>query len=317
MKTFVKTLIITVLIINHAQAQNDWSTVDFSKEYKGTFKIGGGSVKALKNNKTFVSGYTIGQAITMKGSNTSSTSGVHSEVSLGGIETEAFQQMVNELYNSLLQELTDAGLQLTDGKDLVNSEVAQKKKAKNDKDDIIGSTGDDPTIAGKVSANPNNWQIYLVPFAKRDIVFMPSNVIAYQTRDYIKAGNFYQKLSTKEEANLIIMNFNLTFASFEGSKGYKDIKLATKSDLTVSVKITLVTPNGAFNKVYYSKLPIWAGSDWSEGIEKVSENNGEFWGLSSSADYQITANSDQYISEVKAIIENLQKDIVKGIKSNF
>ena len=54
-------------------------------------------------------------------------------------------------------------------------------------------------------------------------------------------------------------------------------------------------------------------------MEKTRDNksDADFFGLARSAGYEINANSDAYIKEVNAIISHLQKDIIKGIKSEL
>lgn len=300
-----------------AQAQTDWSSVDFTKDYKGNFKIGGASVKSLKNNKTFVTGYNVHQATVMKGSESSATKSVYSEVTLGGISNDVYQQMVDNLYNNLMKELANAGLQTTEGEDVLATDYAKRQAAKGKKDIYIGSTGEQTSYEGKAPAIGGGIAGYQVLFVKRDISFQPRNKNIYLTSNIFTLGNFFQKLCTKENYNLLLFDYKVTFASFDGGKGYKDIKLATNPAIAITVTVSLITPNGAFNKVYYSKLPVWGNAGWSDGISKTKDNknDSEFFGLARSAEYEITANSDKYINEVSAIISNLQKDIVKNIKA--
>ena len=300
-------------------AQADWSKVDFSKEYKGNFKISGASGKSLKNNKTFVNGYTISQATTMKGSEKTATRAVFSEVSLGGLENTQYQHMVDELYRSFVDELKAAGLQVTEGEDIMACDFVKDKLSKSKNDEFIGSVGSESMVEGKKKISEGSMPGYGVWAVFSDVSFMPQNKNIYLTSNLIKSGNFYQKLATKEDVNLLSVNFYVTFASFDGGRGYKDVKLATKPVMAVSASVMLVTPNGSFNKIYYDKLPAWGGDQWSEGIEKGKDNKStaEFLGLARSAEYEVSANSAKYLSEAKDIIGNLQKDIVKGIKESL
>ncbi len=299
--------------------QTDWSKVDFTKKYKGTFKIAGASAKSLKNNKTFVNGYTVSQATTMKGSESSATKAVFSEVSLGGLDNASYQQMVNELYQDLMKELKGAGLKVTEGEDVMASSFVQDKMGKDKKDQQIGPMGTNTMYEGKKKITDGNMPGYRVWAVFNDVSFIPQNKIVYTTSNYVTSGNFYQKLATKENINLLSIGYNVTFASFDGGRGYKDIKLATKPVVAVSVTVMLVTPNGSYNKVFYNKMPVWGSDKWSEGIEKGKDNKNtaEFLGLARSAEYEITANSDKYLDEVRAIITSLQKDVVKGIKGSL
>lgn len=300
-------------------SQKNWSKYDYSKEQKAKFSIKGSSAKSLKNNKTFIAGYTISQATTMKGSQRGATKSVFSEVSLGGLSNEQYQQMVDDLYNKFIEELNNSGLQITEGEDVLKTEYVKGKLEKDRKDEYIGSTGDNPAYDGKKKIQEGAMPGYGAWAVTRDVSFPPRNKNIYLTSNIIKSGNFYGKLSNKENYNLLIVNFYVSFASFDGGRGYKDIKLATKPVMAVSVKINLVTPNGAYNKLYYKDLPLWAGASWSEGIVKTKDNKStsEFLGLARSADYSITANSEKYITELKEIIDGFQKDIAKNIKENL
>jgi hypothetical protein len=318
MKTIFSIILIAVFSMT-VFGQQDWSKVDFFDEYKGKVKIGGASAKALKENKIFVNYYTVGQATTMKGSEKSATKAVYSEVSLAGLENAAYQQMVDELYRQLLAELEAAGLQITNGDDVLNSGYAQERLAKGKKDEHIKKTGANPAYEGKMKITEGAMPGYGAWAVTRDITFPPGNANIYYTDDIIKAGNFYQKLATKENFNLLSIQFFVSFASFDGGRGYKDISLATNPVLAISATVKLITPNGAANTIFFKDFPVWAGSEWSEGIEKGKDNknSAEAFGLARSAEYEIRANSDRYLNEVKDIISNLQKDIVEGIKTSL
>jgi hypothetical protein len=110
----------------------------------------------------------------------------------------------------------------------------------------------------------------------------------------------------------------VTFANFDGGRGYKDIKLETKPVMAVSVQVTLVTPNGAFNKIFYKKNA-WGTGNWSKGINKIKDNKStaDWLGLARSADYVIDANQEAYLSELKQIVQAYQRDIAKGIREEI
>lgn len=300
-------------------AQKDWSTVDFTKEYKGKVKMNKASAESLKNNKTFVNGYTISQATVMKGSEKSATNAVYSEVSLGGLNNDDFQQMVDELYKEFMQKLADAGMKPTEGDDVMASEFVQAKLAKAKKDEYIGSTGDSPARDGKKKIQEGSIPGYGAWAVIRDVTFPPRNKNIYQTSNIIKSGNFYLKLAANEGYNLLSVNFYITFASFNGGKGYKDVKLSTQPVMSVSANISLINASGGSCWVNYEKLPVWASGDWAEEFVKGKDNqsDAEFFGLARSAEYQITANSEKYLAEARSIISNLQNDIVKLLSSEF
>lgn len=300
-------------------AQKDWSKVDFTEEYKGKVKMNKASVQSLQDNKTFVNGYAISQATVMKGSEKSATKAVFSEVALAGINNEDFQQMVDELYKEFIQDLADAGMKPTEGEDVLATDYVQEKLAKAKNDEYIGSTGNSPAYDGKKKIQDGSIPGYGAWAVMRDVSFPPRNKNIFQTSNILKSGNFYLKLATKEGYNLLSVNFYITFASFDGGKGYKDVKLSTQPVMSVSASISLVNASGGSCWVSYDKMPVWASADWSEGMTKGKDNksDAEFLGLARSAEYEITANSDKYLAEARDIISNLQKDIVKLLSSEF
>jgi len=303
MKTLITSLTILICIVSSTvTAQTDWSKVDFTKKYKGTFKISGSSIKSLKANPTFINSYQIIQFTTMKGSNVSHSKGsaVFSEVSLTGIDMDAYHTMVSELHNDMAQRLTNAGLTITNGDGALATEYALKQISKAGNQEQIGNTGDNPVTQGK-----------------NLLLFQPKNTNVYYTDNLIKSGVFLQKLSEKGSFNLFLVKYTISFAYFKDGNGYKSINLSTEPLLSLHVTVTMITPNGSYNKLYYSKLPVVDDGNWSEGIFTTKERNGEYWGLSNSSDYQISANSDKYLSALKAMIIAVQTDIEKGIKSNF
>jgi hypothetical protein len=299
MKTNISILLFVCLFISTAFSQTNWQTFDYTKEYKGTFKMPKASVKSLKANPTFINSYTIVQATNMNGSNTSGGASVHSGVSLTGVNQTDYQTLLNEMYLDLMNKLNAEGMKTTNGDDALVTGYAKKQIAKDGKSQFIGNSKNAKPLV-------NN----------KAITFYPQNVNQYISNNLMKMGIFYQKLSD-EGYNLLIIEYTIHFATFQSSSGYKDISINTKPDLSIFAKVTLVTPNGAYNKIYYNKQPIWAGDDWAEGVFKTSERNGEYWGLANSADYQILAKSDEYLNRIRAVIQGLQTDIIKGIKSNF
>lgn len=318
MKTTIL-LFASILVSGFVFGQKDWSNVDFANEYKMKVKIGGKSAKMLKNNKTFVNEYTVSQATTMKGNERSATKGVFSEVSLSGLDNEAFQAMVNELYHDLVAELEKAGLQVSDGSEVLASDYVQKRMKKDKKNEFAGNTGENPAYEGKMKITDGAILGYGAWAVTRDVSFPPTNKNRLVSDNRVTAGLFYQNASKDAEVNLMGLHFYVAFANFDGGRGYKDIKLETEPVLSVNAEVQLITPNGAFNKVFFNKLPAWGSKEWSEGIEKGKDNKhmSEFLGLARSAEFEITANSEKYLSEVKSLIGKLQKDIVAGIKAEL
>ncbi len=310
MKQF--TILTAILILSfQSYAQKDWSKVDFSDEYKATYKIGGKTSKALHNNKTFIIGYTIGQATLMKGSQSSSSlqSGspktVYSRATIIGINQDDYQQMVDDLYKELMDGLAGAGLTMTDGEDVLATAYAKKQLAKGSSKIYIYNTGDNPTYKGKKSIDRNSIFGYTAGAGAvlTDISYPPRNKNVFLTSKAIY-GNFYQYLADKEGYNLLSMNHFISFASFDGGHGYKNVKISTQPVISIKTSIGLMNPKGGA-EIYFKK-EIWGTGKWAKDIRKID-----------SGKYEIVADSDAYIAEVKTIISNLQKDIIKNIKASL
>jgi len=310
------TILLSMMIVASAFSQKDWSKVDFADNYKRKVKLSSGFSKELKSGKTFIANYQLHQATVMKGSETTATSGVHAEISLNGIEVEAYQNLADEMYQELVSQLKSLGANIVTGDELLQSPYVQKKTGKVKEDDIIGNSGENPSYPGKKKITDGSIMGYGAWAVTRDLNF-PVRNINYLFKNNILGGSFLYKTAMKEKVNLMSVDFYISFASFDGGRGYKDISIEVNPVIAVNMVVQLYGPKGGKNFVEYKKLPVWGGTDWSMGVEKTKENDGSFWGLSSSADFQVTANAEKYMEEVSSIIQNLQKDMVQGIKEEL
>ncbi len=293
--------------------KTDWSKVDFIKDYKVKFKIPGAAKKSLNSNPTFITDYSINNALRMKGSESNAKGTVHSEVFFAGIPQDKFQAMVDELYQDFQNELTKAGITLSDGEKELQSDYAMKQKEK-DKN-FVGKTGSEPSHqeAGLLDGGIPG---YGVMFVKEGVSFRPVGKNTYVAGGKIN-GNFYQKLSSQENVNLLSIGYNITFASFEGSRGYKSARLETSPALSIQPYITLINPKGAFSFISVGGGPIWGNGGWDLGLKETELNKLEYFGLATSAKYAVEADPDKYIAEVKSIIENFQINLVKALKEQL
>ncbi|MEP1094050.1 MAG: hypothetical protein ABJG78_03010 [Cyclobacteriaceae bacterium] len=312
MKKFKLTIILVSIFISlESRSQTDWSTVDFSKEYKVDTKIQGAVAKSLKSNPTFINDYTIVQASLMKGASRAGTlqkqgvGSVFAEAALAGVSPDALQALISELYQGFVNELNSAGLSVTDGESLLQTKYVVGKKK--DKKAIIGKT-DGTYIYDK--SGPMGGSI------KEQYLFRPKNVNVF-TKPGVMGANFYQNLASKEAVNLISIEYTIMFANFEGSKsGLSKNSLSTSAGLVIMPKIKLINPKGSFSWIVFEKN-IDGNNDWSKGLIEKGSNDGSAFGLSSNADYAIEADQVKYIAELKSIILNLQKGIAKEIQATF
>lgn len=308
---FVFSLFVQVQAKDKSKTIN-WSNVDFVKEYKIKAKIPGAVGKSLSQNPTFINDFYLVQASLMKGSSQAGTlqkqgvGSVFSEVELGGISKEALQKLVEELYQEFTTELKNAGLNVVDGSQLLESKYAQSKK--DDKNSMVGKASSEP-VFDKVSFTTGS-------DIREQYIFRPDGKMVYTTWKKIPA-NFYQKLSTQEKTNLISIGYTIRFASFDGQHvGLSKNRLETAAAISIVPSIMIVNPKGSFSWIKVGES-IWGNNGWAEGLVKTSSRDGSYFGLSSSADYAVAANEGQYISELKSIVSNLQKSIVGVLKENM
>jgi hypothetical protein len=317
MKT--KLILLSLIFISGSIfAQTDWSNYNYEKEHKRKVSINGGGAKSLKNNKTFINGYAIHQATYMKGSESSATKAVYSKAGLGGLDNQSYQKMVDELYGELVNGLKDAGLMITDGEDALASGFATDRKSKEKRGEFIGNVGTDTKKDGKKKITDSSILGYRAGAVHEDVSFYPTNKNLYLSTNIATLGNFYQKLVLKENYNLMMVDFYVSFASFDGGRGYKNISLETNAVMSVSVTVYVITASGKV-EIYYKDMPVWGGADWSLGLEEVKDNasTSEWLGLARSGEYYVMADPEKYISEAKSMIRALQNDIIKGIKSEL
>lgn len=301
-------VLLALLLASQTYAQKDWSKVDFIKAYKGNKKINGSVAKSLKEIPIFINDYALSQSALMKGSSQAGTlqkqgvKSVFSEAVLAGVSSEALQALSKELYQNFADELKKAGLKVTNGDELMQSKYAQgQKTGKN----IFVGKADGNYIFEKVGmSDPMYYSI------RERYIFRPEGINVYSSSK-VTSGLFYQKLAAKENVNLISISYRIDFANFSGShKGLSKNSLTTSGGLVIIPKITIVNPKGSFSWLGF-KENIYGNNDWAKGLVKKKSNDGSFWGLSSNADYAVEADEAKYIAEIRNIILNLQKDIVR------
>lgn len=315
---FLLMMLLAVFMVSGANAKSDdgktdWSKVNFIDEYKVKFKIPGAMSKSLKSNPTFITDYTINNALRMKGSESNAKGTVHSEVHFGGIPQDKFQKMVQDLYAHFQEQLLNAGITLTDGEKEIQSKSAQKQLEKGKH--LIGKASGS-AYNDKAGISEGSIPGYGVVFVKEGVTFRPEGKITYLSTSKVP-GTFYQKFASENEVNLISIGYYLTYASFDGGRGYKRAYLETQPVLSVNPVITLSNPKGTIGFITIGKGPFWGTGDWSLGLRETDLNQLEYFGLATSAEYAVEANADKYIEEVKDIVMNFQVDLVEALKAEL
>lgn len=149
----------------------------------------------------------------------------------------------------------------------------------------------------------------------KQAIFRPQVPLYFTNKDI--PGTYFMKLAGKENVNVITATYTINFAGFESDRGYKSKSLSTFPLLGVHVILSVITPKGAYAAMYYNKGMIYTEADWSTGIQEEKSRDGGFWGISSSADYVITAKEDAYVAELSGMIKAIQSDMVDALKANL
>ena len=198
----------------------NWDEIDIAKYWKIKMNVPGKMGKSLKDVPTFINNYSVFQATTMVGSASSSNnSSLFSGAALGGVSEKALQQLTNELYADWVTKLKAAGLNITEGNEVMNSEYVQSKK---DDNKSVIKKGDGVHVYDKVNAMES-------VNVREHMMMWPEGANIAFNYSTTKSGLFSQNLCKKNDVNIMSVNFTIGFAEFDGDKGYKGkLYLTTK-----------------------------------------------------------------------------------------
>ncbi len=305
MEKYIKSLLIFTLVICvfsvTAQKKKDWDKINVGKEYGIDFTKFKSVSKSLKNSPAFISDYKIQQFFEQKGNNhKGGGSTMFSTVGLSGISQEAYQITINELYTDLFNGLKGIGLEMADGEKVVNSANAQSM---HDGKKNIAEVHSGRLADGKIDG------------AGKYAIYRPMEPQYYTNKKIY--GTYYQKLAKKEDVNMFMVSYTVTFAGFEASRGKSSKYLSTGPYMTVRLDMYINNPKGAYSIIHFKDAPIEANNDWSLGIDKDAEKDGSFWGISSSYDYTLKADEEKFLSELSSLIKAMQKGIVEEMKKEL
>lgn len=280
----------------------DWSKTNFADEYKlNLSKYSGGVAKELQKSPVFVCDYKMLQYVQQKSANQKGGGPtVFAEAVLGGVEKEAYQKLTDELYDHLVSELKKAGLKIADGEAVIKSETAQKV-ADGKKEYAVDYPGG---VENEKALGTGEYAI-----------FRPRRPQYFSTKKI--PGTFYMKLARKEDVNLIYTTYTFTFAGFDRSRGYSSKRTSVGPYLTVNINMSITTPKGKWTVATFKKAPIVANNSWSQGVEKTSEHDGSYWGLSSKGSFTIHADQEKFLAEIKGMVKGAQEAMVAGLKEKF
>lgn len=316
MKVIFLSLLTLIIIQSSAK---DWSNIDFFEDYKFKVRLKGKADDDMAKYPTFINKYSIGQATVMSGSDTKGERGIFSEINLVGINRQQYFELTNKLYLEFVAELNSVGLKIVEGNEFLQTEYVQDQIQDNDDKEFVGKLEPNQLIvADKAGILEGSIPLYPAWAVKEDVRFYPEEKNVYFSTKTIP-GNFYFKAAKKSETNLLSIDYNITFASFDSDRGYKSRTLNTNAVIAINVTGSIISARNGYGNIYFDGDAIWGSGNWVEYIGKTKDNKNtaEFLGIARSAEYIVEANPEKFINEVYQIISNLQKAIAKGIKDEM
>lgn len=288
-----------------------WESYDFSQN---KFKVTGGAFKKLKKHDTYIANFSVQQMTEAQGELTNKQkfrNGVQikSSVALSGVDNEMMQALTQQLYTDFTQNLQAAGVNLVDGKKVINNEFVKSKVAKLDM--VYSGSGVLP--AKEMSLKEP--VVGALGNGLGTIYFHPDYNYLIDSR-YI--GNGYYRMAMKSKTNIITVNYLLTFADFSGSAGYSTSSLQTRPLITVQPVITIYTPEGLIGTAVYNKLIYGNRKGWmSEKGMKEAGGSENIFGTVKKVGYVMYADNEKYKQEIRKMLNAVQGDVLQHIKDGY
>ncbi len=265
----------------------DWNTYDFSKTF--SYRNGGGKKDIAKQKRIFIADIVVNQVITAVGKQTGSTNFAKMTVGLSGIDTKAYQQIVQEVYALAIQQLKDEGYEV-----LSDDEVAQNKFFSEEKESeslFVGRVKEDLTPYKELG----NQVVSIRPVGK----FAVRN-------SKVTAGIWYNKLCKALDAQAVSIALNVTFMAFDGSR-LGGARIEGKPLLDAGAMMMWSNANGGmwvFPGQHMYGNPSWIKS----GIEETNSETNLFGSVRSA--YMVQASQEEYLKEVKGMLTGVTKTFI-------
>jgi hypothetical protein len=253
----------------------------FAQELNIDAKIGGkGSFK--KTKKVYIAAFDISQYIQTAQASTAAGGGAFAKmtVNFGGVDGDAYQAMVGEVYNATVKQLTSLGYEV------VNSEEARSKLS-------------EPEVFNEVS-KPEK----MISGTVTGVIVRPKNVVLSPGRGMLFA-NHYPKVAKQLEANTLYIMMSVNTVDFgKGSRFSKRASVNASPGLTVSGWVGGASFDGrgtaqVFPKPYLrNESEDWVGPN---GLYETSKNDMPWLG-SSKGKYTLQVDQAKYLAATKDLL---------------
>lgn len=316
-----KATLITLIIFLWAVgfAQKTYQEVDYGKIVKA--KIGSAK-KVLKTKRIFISDFVVRQVTAVSasaqgfGGLTGGSSKASVALALSGVRAGAYQKIVDDLYQEVVTELEDLGFEI-----MSDQEAVEAFNRLN--------------LGKKIIAKPSEGEPkYLTKKAEALAELRPSNKICiYRDQSRLNSGAEFlsdnadrkigRKLSKELDAAVMTFEFRIGLAGIKtrNSVVTSISKVKAYPMLMVTMESLIFGPRASEVGWIYTKKSIDGINYWVENLGKKgmvkSVADGTRTGYMGWAKTEMTspiiAREAEFLKEVKGILSNLDKQIIKSI----
>jgi hypothetical protein len=255
------------------------------------FKFGGGKKEQKETKTIHISDFSVSQLVRKKGT-AKSGGGIggnmafaHMTVDFGGVDPNAYQQMLTEVYDELGKKLTSLGYKVLTGDEV---------KSKTSRNCEIVNTVEEPKQNNAVNAQV--------------VRIRPKDKLLCFTDNIISNGLMAAKVARDVDAIVLNFNYTIDYVNYGKSGGAfsKKAKIEAEPNLAFSGFMSTTVSKGG--GISYLK-PVKADDSWvgSEGMYQTSNRKvvSPLFGMgasSSSSKWTLDVDQAKFLSTVKSYL---------------
>ncbi len=271
-----KLFIALVLLLSVISARSQELQIDAKVGGKGSFN---------KTKKVYIAAFDISQYVQTAQSSTAAGGAAYSKmtVNFGGVDGNAYQTMVAEVYDAAVKKLSSLGYQV------ISSEEAKSKLSE---PEVFSTVGNPEKIqAGTVTA---------VMVRPRNVVLSPGKGILF--------ANHYPKVAKNLNANTLYFMLNVNTVDF-GKSG----RFTKKASVNASPGLTVSGWMGAASfdakgtaQVFPKPYLRHEADDWvgANGLYETSKNEMPWMG-STKGKYTLEVDQPKYLAATKELLTKM------------
>lgn len=254
------------------------------------FKFAGGKKEQKETKKIYISDLAVRQLVRKKGT-AKSGGGIggnmafaHMTVDFGGVDPNAYQQMLTEVYDELTKKLTLFGYQVLTGEEV---------KTKTSKDCEMVNTVEEPKQDNTINAQV--------------VKIRPKDKLLCYTDNMITAGMYYPKVARDIDAIVLVFNYTVDYVNYGKSGGAFANKAKIEAEPNLAISGMMSTSVSKGGGVSYTK-PVKADDSWvgPEGMYQTKKGKmSPLFGMgasSSSSKWTMDIDETKYLATVKSYL---------------